>query len=35
VVTRAEFGPEGIEPTNEPPRLTLTSCAWRTCPRFL
>jgi len=35
VVTRAEFYPEGTEPTNEPLRLTITSCAWRPCPSFL
>jgi len=34
-VTRVEFDPEGIETTNEPHRLTITSCAWRTCSRFL
>jgi len=34
-VAREEFDSEGGEPTNEPPRLTITSCAWRACPRFL
>jgi len=35
MVARLEFDPEDTEPTNEPPRLTITSCAWRTCARFL
>jgi len=34
-VAREEFDTEGTEPTNEPLRLTITSCAWRTCTRFL
>ena len=34
-MAREEFDIECTELTSEPPRLTITSWAWRTCARFL